>query len=959
MQIIAPDRLNRVRKSRTFSCCTFNAQSIVNKLCELHHILYTDKFDLVFITESWLHAGISSGLLDPEGQYYVIRKDRTDIRDCVRGGGVCVFASRALTIAEVSVSTTYDFLELVCFDLLYGKTKLRYFVVYRPPNSDIAAEQYVDLLIDCLTMYTTGAHINIITGDLNCPRINWQQMCCPQDYIHTRLFDFVLEAGFCQFVDFPTRGSNVLDVILADDDQIVTAVRGDPPIGHSDHLMIKFTMVLDSQEVGVGGCNNNRCVKSTSYNWHLADFSGMHDFLSATDWYWIVCNNPSAEAQWETFLNVIRTAVDLFVPKFKNGSSTVFHRHKHYPRNIHNLAIKKRKLWKKCRLNPHDPVLRNIYRDCVKNWHQQLKSHEKEIESEVIESDNLGAFYKHVNRRITYRKGIGTLIDKHGNLISEDSEKAALFNAYFAAVGTVDDGRVPVCDPVASSTCVIENVVFTTKQLKVAMGKLKNNLSSGPDGLPPLLFKHLAHCLAEPLALIFNQLLSAAYVPTDWKKAIITPVFKKGVAGCVSNYRPISLTCVPSKLMERVLAQQIYEHMVKNNILHHAQHGFCKGKSTATNLLEALNDWTLAIQDRHSVTVAYIDFSKAFDTVCHKKLFVRLASYGIGGNLLEWLCQFFCARSHQTRVGSSLSSSAELLSGVVQGSGIGPLMFLLFINELAELLESMGITVKLFADDIKAYVRVVGNCDADRLQYALELLASWIDIWQLTISVEKCCIMNIGHLCLPVRDFKIKDCMLSTVTSCRDLGVIVSNNLKPSTHIGQMVAKAHQRAGAILRCFVSRDVKLLVKAFTVYVRPLVEYNSVVWSPCSIQDIMHVERVQRRFTKALPGFKTLSYSSRLKKLDLPSLEKRRLHSDLIMCYKIIFGIVNICTSDFFHFHTVMSTRGHPYKLFKERSTNTVRNNLMMMMTRHEFSFSQIHSLTACMSSRLDFSTVPRI
>jgi len=98
---------------------------------------------------------------------------------------------------------------------------------------------------------------------------------------------------------------------------------------------------------------------------------------------------------------------------------------------------------------------------------------------------------------------------------------------------------------------------------------------------------------------------------------------------------------------------------------------------------------------------------------------------------------------------------------------------------------------------------------------------------------------------------------------------------------------------------VSRDVKLLVKAFTVYVRPLVEYNSVVvWSPCSIQDIMDVERVQRRFTKALPGFKTLSYASRLEKLDLPSLEKRRLHSDLIMCYKIIFGIVNICTSDFF-------------------------------------------------------------
>ena len=151
-----------------------------------------------------------------------------------------------------------------------------------------------------------------------------------------------------------------------------------------------------------------------------------------------------------------------------------------------------------------------------------------------------------------------------------------------------------------------------------------------------------------------------AFVPADWKKAIITPVFKKGIAGDVSNYRPILLTCIPSKLMERIIAQRIYEHMVNNNILHHAQHGFCKGKSTATNLLETLNDWTLAIQDKHSVVVAYIDFSKAFDTVSHNKLFVRLASYGIGGVLLEWLRQFFYDRSHQTKVGSSLSSSVEL-----------------------------------------------------------------------------------------------------------------------------------------------------------------------------------------------------------------------------------------------------------------------------------------------------------
>ena len=301
---------------RTFSCCTFNAQSIVNKLCEFHHILYQGKFVIfitvifivVFITESWLHEGISSGLLDPESQYYVIRNDRASVQNGTRGrgGGVCALISRTLTIAEVSLSNKYKSLELLCFDLLYGRTKLRYSIVYRLPNYDRIAEQYIELLVDCLISCKSRTHTNIIIGDLNCPKINWQlSLCCSQDPIHKTLFDFVINSGFCQFVDFPTRGSNVLDLVLADDDQIVTAVRSDPPIGHSDHLVIRFTVVLDCTNV-VKHCDTT----SDSYIWRQADFDGMCDFLSDVDWQLTICTHPSAKASWETFLNVIRFAVD-------------------------------------------------------------------------------------------------------------------------------------------------------------------------------------------------------------------------------------------------------------------------------------------------------------------------------------------------------------------------------------------------------------------------------------------------------------------------------------------------------------------------------------------------------------------------------------------------------------------------------------------------------------------------
>ena len=232
-------------------------------------------------------------------------------------------------------------------------------------------------------------------------------------------------------------------------------------------------------------------------------------------------------------------------------------------------------------------------------------------------------------------------------------------------------------------------------------------MSSGPDGLPPLLFKKLKYILSYTLSLIFTQLLSVGYVPGDWTKAIIVPVYKKGVSGDVANYRPISLTCVACKLMEHVIVKCIYFHLAENNLLSQAQHGFVSSHSTCTNLLECLIDWTLTVQNKKTVTVVYIDFSRAFDSVSHTKLLAKLHIYGICGEVLLWLEHYFDKLTHQTRVGDCLSDEATLVSGVVQGSGIGPLSFIIFVDELAKLLERHGVVVKLFADDVKVYMEIV------------------------------------------------------------------------------------------------------------------------------------------------------------------------------------------------------------------------------------------------------------
>ena len=161
---------------------------------------------------------------------------------------------------------------------------------------------------------------------------------------------------------------------------------------------------------------------------------------------------------------------------------------------------------------------------------------------------------------------------------------------------------------------------------------------------------------------------------------------------------------------------------------------------------------------------------------------------------------------------------------------------------------------------------------------------------------------------------------------CRDLGITVVSNLSPTSHFTEIVAKAHQRANIILRCFTSGDINVLVRAFTVYLRPIVEHNSVIWSPGLKHDIDLIEKVQRRFTKRLYGLKCLSYADRLSKLGLCSLELRRLHLDPIFCYKIVFGMVNISFNDLSHLARSQKqgvTCMEDYKLYKPQTTKTAR------------------------------------
>ena len=502
-----------------------------------------------------------------------------------------------------------------------------------------------------------------------------------------------------------------------------------------------------------------------------------------------------------------------------------------------------------------------------------------------------------------------------------------ILNNFFCSVFTIEDTvNLPKLESISINKS-ISGVYFTEEQITKKVLGLKPTSSAGPDHISSKILKENIEALSAPLTKIFNKSIQTSEVPSDWRIANVTPIHKKGSKSPPEHYRPISLTSIAGKVMESIIRDEIVDHLSTAKLINGTQHGFMKNKSCATNLLEFLERITSEHDRGNATDIIYLDFSKAFDKVPKKRLIIALKAHGINGPLLQWIENWLTNRKQRVVLNGSFSEWLDVLSGVPQGSVLGPLLFLIYINSIDAAAGDISILAK-FADDTKIGQVILSQQDQVTLQTCLNNLMHWAEKWGMEFNITKCKVLHVGKN-NPLYPYTMNDQELKSVDNEKDIGVIVDKTLKPTKQCADAARKANAVLGQISRAFHYRDKHTFLKLYMQFVRCHLEFSITAWNPWTVQDIDVLERVQKRAINMISGLQGKSYSEKLSELNLQSLEDRRTRFDMLQTFKILKRIDNVNPDTWF---TTMGTgrrvtrlSANPLNLIKQRSRTDVRQN----------------------------------
>lgn len=736
-------------------------------------------------------------------------------------------------------------IDVVGCKIIFLNVTLLVFTLYIPPN--ISLEDYSQFFdaFEALNCFSLNCKI-LILGDFNAP------------LFYTNINDFKSRAvgAFLDYINgtqynhIVNQQNRLLDLVLANftcsvNRDVCPFTKEDSIYHPALHICLQLNFI-DSKFLVSDEC--------TKYNFKHANYPLLYTMLQQAEWG-VIENCESINEASDIFYATLKTIFDTCIPLYKKSSNNSS---RQYPpwfnrEIITNIRLKSsaHKNFKKHKTDNYLETFRYL-RSLIK---VQIKTsyaaYIQDMERNISTDPN--KFWGFINNK-TGRSRIPGLMSFNDSVYDTPQTIVDGFSNFFSSVYLDSQSNFSDTDSLQLSNLNIFINSISENEIVSASKKLKNKMTAGVDNVPSFIIKDCINALVKPLHYLFNLILSTSTYPDIWKTAKICPVHKSGDRASIDNYRPISILCNFGKLFEIIVYQIIY-NSVRSSITS-SQHGFMSGRSTVTNLI-CITQYVSNILDKAGqVDVVYTDIKKAFDQIDHCGLLSKLKSIGFSSPLLKLIESYLLNRHQFVEYGGIKSPTYVSTSGVPQGSNLGPLLFLIFINDISKIIP---VHHSLFADDLKIYIEIKSINDCDILQNALNAVHVWCQDNNLQLNLSKCKVMSFHRKHTPfVFNYSLENSKLERCETFKDLGVVFDPGLSFSKHIADAVSSARRLLGYFIRNWKDfSNVSTMKLLYVTYIRSKMEYASVVWSPGYQNSIKHIESVQRKCLKYL-FFKCYGY-----------------------------------------------------------------------------------------------------
>lgn len=733
---------------------------------------------------------------------------------------------------------------------------------------------------------------SLVVGDFNLGNMLWSRTSHTyvgnsNSALHNMLSDFSSLHDLKQYNFIVNNKNKILDLVLSNKPQIDVCECMDPLISVDvSHPPLTFILETGQRPDLLPDISTNK------YCFGKADYVKIQQELKTTPWDDLLGKCGSVNAMVAIFYDQLHILIRKYVPlsKPKNRKYPFW-----FSRSLINCIKEKYKCRMKIRkyCNPRDIMAFELLKKrCDRLLKESHAKYLENLEKSLRSNPKLFWTYLKKQKKCNFYP---TKMKFNTSEATKGTDISNLFADYFSSVYTnVSSLSSSQPFPLTSypNSC-LSLITFTPEQILRVLKRLDSSKGAGMDGIPAIFVTSCPEELAKPLTYIINCSLRTGIYPSQWKDALVIPVYKNGDRSLISNYRPISIISVFAKIFE-LAVYPIFFSQFKANIAPE-QHGFLKARSTTTNLTSFVEDLVEVMDAGNSVDAIYTDFSKAFDTVSHTLLIQKLEIIGVTGNMLTWCESYLQSRKSVVVINGYSSKSFISSSGVPQGSHLGPLFFNIFINDICSCF--CNSKCLLYADDLKLYRTVRTELDAICLQNDLNNLVQWCRENCMSLNTSKCYVIKFSRKRTSFeRNYSIDGNKLTEVEQIRDLGVILDTGLRFNLHIDDIVSRSFKILGFVLRnCKSFKNAETKISLFTALVRSVLEYGSIVWNPYFDIYKNRLENVQKRFlghlTYSLNLAKKLqSYEERLSFFKLLSLQNRRRVLDNSFMFKLVNGSI---------------------------------------------------------------------